>query len=228
MPALQLTRVVHRADHRFCRNTAVGDDERVQRCGDVPGLQRIDQPLEVSRILLLRVLPEPQAAVGGEPALKVRRLVLRRVGLVEVVVEHLGERDRVLVSCRRPEVVRVIVRRHEDALVIGQGAAWDRDRERDQDEDEFRAAPQAGSNCLLQSFVLKRGPHWWFINVGTRRFQIRLRRNCSASKLRRRVRRAKAAEPGSARREPPARGRRVRPARFELATSASAGQRSIP
>ena len=91
VPPLQLPGVVHRADHAFRRNAAVRDHERVQRSRDVPILQRIDQPLKVGNVLVLRVLPEPEAAVGREPALEIRGFALRRVGLVEVVVEHLGE-----------------------------------------------------------------------------------------------------------------------------------------
>ena len=164
VPAFQLPRVVHRANDRFRRDAAVRDDERIQRSRDVPALQRVDEPLKVGHVLILRVLPDPQAAVGGEAALEIRGLVPRRVGLVEVVVEHLREQDRVLVCRRRPEVVRVVIRRHEHALVIGQGAARTRDRKSGEGEEELRAAPQAGSNCLGESFVVTRGPHLWFIN----------------------------------------------------------------
>ena len=119
VPALELAGVVHRPDDRFDRNAAVADDQRVQRRGDVSRFQPVDEPLEVSGGLVLLVLAQPEAAVRREAALELGRLRRRRIGLIEVVVEHLDEERLVLGGRRRPEVVGVVVRRHEDALGIG-------------------------------------------------------------------------------------------------------------
>ena len=119
--ALDPARVVAGADRRLGGQRAVEGDERVERHGDVPRLDRLDQPQELFRRPVFLVVVEIPPAIRREPRLPLGRPLGGRVDLVEIVVDLRQHRPIVRLGRRVPAVVGVVVV-HQVDVVGGHGA----------------------------------------------------------------------------------------------------------
>jgi len=116
---LQPPGVIHAPQDRLGRHGPVAEIEESQGNADRAVLDPQDQAVELGRRTVVFISPDPKRSVDVEPVPVGLRVAGRRLGLVQVIIEHGQEGVAVRIRVGRPEVIGVVVVGDVDALLLG-------------------------------------------------------------------------------------------------------------
>ena len=137
---LQASGVIKAAQNGFGRHPAIAEIEQGHRDVDMAAADAADQAIELGRRPALFIGPDPITAVAAEAALEIGLVAGRRVGQIEVIIQHVQEGRPAGGGVGRPHIVGVIVVGDVKLLGLRPGRlAEDGRQQQGEDESKERA-----------------------------------------------------------------------------------------